>query len=193
MAGGTSTCDTSIKKFVKPFRLAKCTAIALAGAVVSKPMPKKTTLRSGFCSAIRTLSRCGADVLAHNVETVRRLNPSVRDPRCDYDQSLQVLRSFKREAPGVLTKSSLMLGLGETNDEARETIRDLREHGVELLTIGQYLPPDANYLPLDRYVTPAEFDELGAFARELGFARVESAPLVRSSYHAEDAPVATAR
>jgi lipoic acid synthetase len=86
-----------------------------------------------------------------------------------------------------------MLGLGETDDEVKDAIRDLRAHGVDLLTIGQYLPPDEDHLPLRRYATPAEFDALGAYARELGFVHVESTPLVRSSYHAEQAPVARAR
>ena len=127
------------------------------------------------------------DVMNHNIETVRRLQHRVR-PSADYERSMGVLR--RAADAGLVAKSGLMLGLGETQDEAKETIADLRAHGVDMLTVGQYLPPDDEHLPLERYATPAEFDELGAFARELGFVQVESAPLVRSSYHAEAAPVA---
>ncbi len=127
------------------------------------------------------------DVMNHNIETVRRLQRRVR-PSADYERSMGVLR--RAADAGLVTKSGLMLGLGETQHEAKQTIADLRTHGVDMLTVGQYLPPDDEHLPLERYATPAEFDELGAFARELGFVHVESAPLVRSSYHAEAAPVA---
>jgi lipoyl synthase len=129
----------------------------------------------------------GPDVLNHNLETVRRLQRHVR-PSAGYDRSLRVLRRAAER--GLVAKSGLMLGLGETNDEVTEAIRDLREHGVELLTIGQYLPPDGDHLPLERYALPEEFEALGRYARSLGFAHVESAPLVRSSYHAEAAPLA---
>lgn len=127
------------------------------------------------------------DVMNHNIETVRRLQRRVR-PSADYERSMGVLR--RAADAGLVAKSGLMLGLGETQHEAKQTIADLRAHGVDMLTVGQYLPPDDEHLPLERYATPAEFDELGAFARELGFVHVESAPLVRSSYHAEAAPVA---
>ncbi len=130
------------------------------------------------------------DVLNHNLETVRRLQRVVR-PSASYERSLYVLRRAAQE--GLVAKSGLMLGLGETNDEVRDALGDLRAHGVDLITIGQYLPPDDDHLPLRRYATPQEFDELGAYARDLGFVHVESAPLVRSSYHAEQAPVARAR
>ncbi|MHC4550031.1 MAG: lipoyl synthase [Planctomycetota bacterium] len=127
------------------------------------------------------------DVLNHNLETVRRLQRRVR-PSAGYERSLHVLQRAAQR--GLAVKSGLMLGLGETLDEVREALRDLRAHGVDLLTIGQYLPPDEDHLPLDRYATPEEFAALGAYARSLGFVHVESAPLVRSSYHAEQAPVA---
>ena len=130
------------------------------------------------------------DVLNHNLETVRRLQRLVR-PSASYERSLYVLERAAEQ--GLVAKSGLMLGLGETDDEVRDAIRDLRAHGVDLLTIGQYLPPDQDHLSLRRYAAPAEFDALGAYARELGFVHVESAPLVRSSYHAERAPVARAR
>ena len=137
-----------------------------------------------------TVFEARPDVLNHNIETVRRLQRLVR-PSASYERSLYVLERASKQ--GLVAKSGLMLGLGETNDAVKDTIRDLRAHGVDLLTIGQYLPPDNEHLPLRRYATPAEFDELGAYARELGFVHVESAPLVRSSYHAERAPVARAR
>ena len=125
------------------------------------------------------------DVLNHNIETVRRLQQQVR-PSAKYERSMYVLRRAADQ--GLVAKSGLMLGLGETNEEVRETIRDLHARGTRMLTIGQYLQPDDEHLPLERYATPEEFDELGAYARELGFRHVESAPLVRSSYHAERAP-----
>jgi len=129
------------------------------------------------------------DVLNHNLETVRRLQARVR-PSARYERSLAVLaRAADR---GLATKSGLMLGLGEEMDEVRQALRDLRAHGVDLLTIGQYLPPDDEHLPLVRYATPQEFTELADYASSLGFRHVESAPLVRSSYHAERAPVAPA-
>jgi lipoic acid synthetase len=130
------------------------------------------------------------DVLNHNVETVRRLQAKVR-PSARYERSLHVLRRAAER--GLTAKSGLMLGLGEETAEVEETLRDLRAAGVEVLTIGQYLPPDDEHLPLVRYATPAEFDALGAYACELGFAHVESAPLVRSSYHAEEARVIPVR
>ncbi len=127
------------------------------------------------------------DVLNHNVETVRRLQRLVR-PSAAYARSLYVLRRAAEK--GLVAKSGLMLGLGETDDEVRETIRDLRDHGVRMLTVGQYLRPDDDHLPVARYATPEQFEALGAYARSLGFEHVESAPLVRSSYHAEEAPAA---
>ena len=130
------------------------------------------------------------DVLNHNVETVRRLQRLVR-PSAAYARSLYVLRRAAEK--GLVAKSGLMLGLGETDDEVRETIRDLRDHGVRMLTVGQYLRPDDDHLPVARYATPAQFEALGAYARSLGFEHVESAPLVRSSYHAEQAPAARCR
>ncbi|MHC4953657.1 MAG: lipoyl synthase [Planctomycetota bacterium] len=124
------------------------------------------------------------DVLNHNLETVARLQKRVR-PSAAYDRSLFVLQ--RAADRGLVAKSGLMLGLGETNCEVEDALRDLLAHGVQRLTLGQYLRPDEQHLPVERYVPPAEFDELGAFARELGFAHVESGPLVRSSYHAERA------
>jgi len=123
-------------------------------------------------------------VFNHNLETVPRLYLQSR-PGSDYAWSLDLLRQYKQRCPEVLTKSGLMLGLGETNEEVVEVMRDLRAHDVDMLTLGQYLQPSRNHLPVDRFVPPAEFEELGRIAQSLGFRSVASAPLVRSSYHAD--------
>jgi lipoic acid synthetase len=125
------------------------------------------------------------DVLAHNIETVRRLSPEIRDRRAAYDRSLEVLRWARSEgAHGPVTKSSIMLGLGETQAELEESFHDLRGAGVELLTLGQYLRPSPGHRPVHEYVTPERFDLLKELALGEGFAGVEAGPLVRSSYHA---------
>ncbi|HZY70135.1 MAG TPA: lipoyl synthase [Thermoplasmata archaeon] len=125
------------------------------------------------------------DVLAHNIETVRRLSPGVRDRRASYDRSLGVLRRARaKDAASLVTKSSIMLGLGESAEELDATFRDLREVGVDLLTLGQYLRPSLDHLPVREFVTPEAFDRLGARALTFGFAGVASGPMVRSSYHA---------
>lgn len=133
------------------------------------------------------LDRLAADppnVFNHNIETVPRLYRQAR-PGADYVQSLELLARFRERVPGVPTKSGLMLGLGETLDEVREVLGELRGYGCEMLTLGQYLQPSRDHLPVMRYVPPAEFDELADYARALGFSSVASAPLVRSSYHAD--------
>jgi len=122
-------------------------------------------------------------VLAHNVETVPRLYKPVR-PGSVYERSLDVLSLAKEVLPDLLTKSGLMLGLGETNEEVLAVARDLRAHGCDILTLGQYLQPSPNELPVQRYLPPTEFAELRAAALALGFRHVQSGPLVRSSYHA---------
>jgi lipoyl synthase len=129
----------------------------------------------------------GIAVYAQNVETVRRLTHPVRDPRASYDQTLSVLGYAKRSRPDVLTKTSLMLGLGERDDEIDEAMRDLRDIGVDVVTFGQYLRPTPAHLPVERWVTPAEFDAYRRRGLELGFREVVSGPLVRSSYRAERA------
>jgi lipoic acid synthetase len=121
------------------------------------------------------------------VEVVRSLQQSVRDPRTDYQRSLALLREIKSFDPKMITKSSLMLGLGEERQEVIDCMLDLREAKVDLLTIGQYLRPKLGELPVARYIPPEEFDELKAVAESLGFAHVESGPFVRSSYRAEAA------
>ncbi len=124
------------------------------------------------------------DVMNHNLETVPRLYKAVR-PGADYAHSLRLLRRFGERLPGVPTKSGIMLGLGETDAEVMDVLRDLRAHGVTMLTVGQYLQPSPHHLPVERFVEPDHFDELGRAARAMGFTSVACAPLVRSSYHAD--------
>ena len=138
---------------------------------------------NGDENAIRRVLEARPAVFNHNVETVERLSSEIRT-RATYRRTLEVLRFAASAGEGIPVKSGLMLGLGESDEEVRRTLRDLREAGVSIVTIGQYLPPSAAHWPLARYVTPAEFEAFGAFARELGFRAVASAPLVRSSYHA---------
>ncbi len=141
----------------------------------------------GSEAALLTVLEAGPDVLNHNVETVPHLYRRVR-PDADYGQSLEVLhRSAQwrdRHAPGMRVKSGIMVGLGELPEQVLELMADWRRSGVDIATIGQYLPPSAVHLPLQRYVEPAEFDMYARRGLEMGFQRVESAPLVRSSYHA---------
>jgi lipoic acid synthetase len=134
--------------------------------------------------ALEILSNCPPDVFNHNLETVPRLYKKAR-PGADYQWSLALLKQYKQLNPSVLTKSGLMLGLGETLDEVREVMRDMRDHDVDMVTLGQYLQPSRDHLALERYVHPDEFAELARDAKELGFSHVASGPLVRSSYHAD--------
>ena len=131
-------------------------------------------------------------VLAHNVETVERLQRTVRDPRANYAQSLAVLAAIHQRAPGIKTKSSIMLGLGETEDEVLETMRDLRAIGVDFLTIGQYLQPDQKKLKVEAFVHPERFQRLERDGLQMGFRYVASGPLVRSSYRAAEFFIAQA-
>lgn len=135
---------------------------------------------------LRVVLDGGPDVLAHNLETIRRLTPVVRDRRSSYDHSLEVLREAREHDPSLWTKSSIMLGLGETMDEVLEAMADLRGAGVRILTLGQYLRPTARHLPVARWWTPDEFAELERLARGMGFDFVASGPLVRSSYRAAE-------
>jgi len=136
--------------------------------------------------AVETVMEARPDVLNHNTETVPRLYRQVR-LGARYERSLDVLAWAKALAPDVPTKSGVMLGLGERQDEVLQVMRDLREHHVEILTLGQYLRPSPKHLPIVRYVPPAEFDEYRQAGYEMGFSHVESGPLVRSSYHASHA------
>lgn len=134
--------------------------------------------------AISTVLAARPSVFNHNIETVERLSCEIRT-RATYHKTLEVLRLAHKNGNGIPVKSGLMVGLGERDDEIDTTLRDLRSAGVSIVTIGQYLPPSADHWPLDRYVTPERFLEIGEFARSLGFESVASAPLVRSSYQAE--------
>jgi len=140
---------------------------------------------NGVHEQIETVVDSGLDVFAQNVETVRRLTHPVRDPRAGYEQTLDVLSHAKQHRPDVLTKTSLMLGLGERDSEIIQTMDDLREARVDVLTLGQYLRPTPNHLAVDRYVTPEEFDTYRVEGLERGFIEVVAGPMVRSSYRAE--------
>ena len=125
-------------------------------------------------------------MVAHNIETVERLTPSVRDRRATYRQSLRVLEYLKGRPEKLYTKSSIMVGLGETDEELAQTFRDLRSVGVDVLTLGQYLQPSQYHLRVDRFAPPAKFDEYKSVAESMGFLYVASGPLVRSSYRAAE-------
>ena len=141
----------------------------------------------GVRADVETVVDSGIEVFAQNIETVRRLTHPVRDPRAGYQQTLQVLEIAKQRRPAVLTKSSLMLGLGESEAEIDATLADLRAAGVDIVTLGQYLRPTLNHLPVQRFVTPEEFDRYRELALGRGFLECVSGPLVRSSYRAEQA------
>ena len=134
--------------------------------------------------ALQRFAESPPDVFNHNLETVPRLYRQAR-PGADYQWSLDLLKQFKEKKPGVPTKSGIMLGLGETRAEVEEVMQDLRDHNCEMLTLGQYLQPSQDHLPVDRFVTPGEFDELRELGEQMGFSNVASGPMVRSSYHAD--------
>jgi lipoic acid synthetase len=134
---------------------------------------------------VETVVDAGLEVFAQNLETVERLTRRVRDPRAGYQQTLSVLAHAKTHRPDVLTKSSLMLGLGETDDEIRQAMEDLRDRQVDILTLGQYLRPTLNHLAVERWVHPEEFERYREWGLGLGFMEVASGPLVRSSYRAD--------
>jgi lipoic acid synthetase len=140
--------------------------------------------RGRLDTALDILDAAPPDVFNHNLETVPRLYRAAR-PGADYVHSLQLLRDFKAHHPGIPTKSGLMVGIGETMDEIVQVLRDLRAHGTDMLTVGQYLQPSRGHLPVERFVTPEEFDALTRTAGELGFVNAACGPMVRSSYHAE--------
>jgi lipoic acid synthetase len=134
--------------------------------------------------ALEILNATPPDVFNHNLESVPRIYRQVR-PGADYSWSLKLLERFKEAHPDIPTKSGLMVGLGETNAEIIEVMRDLRRHGVTMLTLGQYLQPSRHHLPVQRYVSPDEFDEMKAEAMAMGFTHAACGPFVRSSYHAD--------
>jgi len=134
--------------------------------------------------ALEALGQALPDVFNHNLETAPRLYKQAR-PGADYQWSLTLLQKFKEQHPLIPTKSGLMLGLGETDEEIIEVMKDLRAHGCDMLTLGQYLQPSVHHLPVERYVDPETFDRLAEIAKEMGFTNVASGPMVRSSYHAD--------
>jgi lipoic acid synthetase len=144
----------------------------------------------GNWEALAEVIASGPEILNHNVETVPRLYRLMR-PQASYDQSLELLLRAKTLCPDLPVKSGIMVGAGESREEVDQTIRDIAEQGTDILTIGQYLQPTPDHVPIDRFYVPAEFDEMRAFASRLGYGHVESGPRVRSSYHAADqaAPV----
>jgi len=134
--------------------------------------------------ALNIFDDCAPDVFNHNLETVPSLYPKVR-PGSDYEQSLDLLKSFKERHPHVKTKSGLMLGVGETDTQVINVLKDLREHKVDMLTLGQYLQPSRHHLAVEEYITPEKFEKYKMIAIGLGFSQVASGPMVRSSYHAD--------
>ncbi|MCM3491544.1 lipoyl synthase [Alkalihalophilus marmarensis] len=139
----------------------------------------------GNFDSLKTLMDAKPNIMNHNIETVRRLSPRVR-ARATYDRTLEFLRRAKEMNPDIPTKSSLMIGLGETREEIIETMVDLRANNVDIMTIGQYLQPTKKHLKVQKYYTPEEFAEFKEIALEKGFSHCESGPLVRSSYHADE-------
>ena len=134
--------------------------------------------------ALEVLADNPPDIFNHNLESIPRLYKAVR-PGSDYQWSLDLIKNFQEQHPNVPTKSGLMLGLGESMDEIKQVMQDLRDHGCRMLTLGQYLQPSRHHLAVERFVTPAEFDELADVAKKMGFEHVASGPMVRSSYHAD--------
>jgi len=164
------------------FRQAVEAVRAATGATIEVLVPDFL----GKEGALERLMTARPEVFNHNTETVPRLYRTVRGRKSVYAWTLKLLARAKQLMPDVRTKSGLMLGLGETRDELLEVFADLLDHGVDYLTLGQYLQPTPDSLPVERYVPPEEFDELGTLARRLGFRKVASGPLVRSSYHARE-------
>lgn len=154
---------------------------SLAAAATCARAPRRA---AGDLAAVGTLATSGLDVYAHNVETVERLQPYVRDRRANYRQSLAVLEHAKVAKPGLITKSSLMLGLGESAEEVRTAMRQMREAGIDILTLGQYLRPTERHLSVVEYVPPVQFEAYKEHGLSLGFDFVAAGPLVRSSYRA---------
>ena len=159
------------------------TVRAIHGATDECTVEVLTSDFMGNRAAIETVMAAVPAIMSHNLETVRRLTSQVRS-RSDYDRSLRVLKTAREITPDAVTKSSLMLGLGESRDEVLEAMDDLRDHDIQILNLGQYLQPSRTHLPVQRYWMPEEFDELRERAMERGFVHCDAGPLVRSSYHA---------
>jgi lipoyl synthase len=162
----------------------QCIAAVRAGSPGIQVEVLVPDFRGRMEKALNAMEPSLPDVFNHNVETALRLYKQAR-PGSDYKWSLDLLRQFQQRFPGIPTKSGIMVGLGETNEELRQVLDDLREHGVNMVTIGQYLQPTSYHMPVLRYMPPAEFLELGNYAKSIGFSHVASGPLVRSSYHAD--------
>ena len=162
-------CVTEIKK--------QCSSI-LIELLIPDFQGKRDLIEPVACSQ--------ADVIGHNIECVQRLTKEIRDPRASYEQSLEVLRILRKANPELIVKSSLMLGLGETDAEVTEAMSDIREAGAKILTLGQYLQPSRKSIPVKRYVTPEKFEQLRQEGLDMGFDYVASGPLVRSSYLAAE-------
>ncbi|MCU0933647.1 MAG: lipoyl synthase, partial [Thiobacillaceae bacterium] len=163
---------------------AACIRAARAAAPNTRIEILTPDFRGRLDLALDLLAADPPDVMNHNLETVPRLYKACR-PGADYAHSLRLLRRFRERCPGVPSKSGIMLGLGETDAEVLEVLRDLRAHDVDMLTIGQYLQPSPHHLPVERFVPPEQFAEFARVALEMGFRNVASGPLVRSSYHAD--------
>jgi Lipoate synthase len=142
---------------------------------------------NGSRNAIRTVVQSPIKVFAQNIETVKRLTHPIRDPRAGYAKTLKVLKAAKEINPNIITKTSLIVGLGETDAEIYQTFEDLRNHDVDIITLGQYLRPTLNHRPIDRWVKPKQFDQYREKGLKYGFLEVISGPMVRSSYRAERA------
>ena len=140
----------------------------------------------GNLDSLTRIIETGPKVISHNIETIKKLTARVRDPRASYEQSLSLLKICKQITCEIYTKSSLMLGLGESEEETIETMKDLRSVGVDILTMGQYLQPSTRHLPVCKYIQPEQFEKLRDIAKTMGFIYVASGPLVRSSYRAGD-------
>lgn len=141
----------------------------------------------GRLGDVDTVLEAAPDVFAHNIEVTRRMTPLIRDRRCSYEMSLKILEHAKQRAPERFVKSSIMVGIGETDAEIEQTLNDLRSVGVDIVTLGQYLRPSEKHAKVQRYVPPTRFEAYEALAKKLGFAFTASGPLVRSSYHAAEA------
>ena len=170
----TSGCTLMYTAPVKP-------PLGLIATSIKAPLTPD--FRGRMDIALEVLTQTPPDVFNHNMETVARLYREAR-PGANYAWSLKLLQEYKRLRPEVLTKSGLMVGLGETKEEIIETLKDMRAHQIDMLTIGQYLAPSKSHLPVKRYVEPAEIDEYTAIAKELGFVHAACGPLERSSYNA---------
>ena len=170
--------DGGARHFVECIRAARATAPGTRIEILTPDFRGRLDL------ALDLLAEEPPDVMNHNLETVPRLYHACR-PGADYAHSLRLLQRFKERCPKVPTKSGIMLGLGESDEEALAVLRDLRAHGVDMVTIGQYLQPSGHHLPVERFVAPEQFAEFARLARAMGFRNVASGPMVRSSYHAD--------